>query len=394
MTVKTILRKKDMILENEDLEPLYTMRQFPIYMGVTDDSREHDMFADEVWKISKGSGMIQLEELVPTEILYKKSHNSSIGKVWKRHHESFSRFLHENMGGGRGILEIGGGNGILNVVFHQVFVAAPWTIVEPSNVEALPGCSGEYIKEFWKSPFPFERISGTYDTLVHSHLMEHQFELNEFMELNASALHEGEAMVFSVPNMMELLMRKYPYALNFEHTYFISEDYIDRILEKYGFEVKRKEYFEDHSIFYCAVKRAEREAGVTVNPFQDAAEMKRLYDKNKRLFCEYVEYYRDKVKKLNDQIFSYRGDIYLFGAHINTQLLINFGLNTDRIKAVLDNDVLKQTHRMYGTDLMVLSPKVLADEERPLVICMMGAYTSEIEEDILENINETVCFAE
>lgn len=49
---------------------------------------------------------------------------------------------------------------------------------------------------------------------------------------------------------------------------------------------------------------------------------------------------------------------------------------------------------MYGTDLMVLSPKVLADEERPLVICMMGAYTSEIEEDILENINETVCFAE
>lgn len=56
-------RKKDMLLQYEDLEPLYTFRDFPVYMGVTEQEESQDEFADMEWAIAKGSGMIQLKNL-------------------------------------------------------------------------------------------------------------------------------------------------------------------------------------------------------------------------------------------------------------------------------------------------------------------------------------------
>ena len=388
MRIDTILRKKDMISGAEDLEPLYTMREFPIYMGVTDQRIEDDAVADEKWMISKGSGMIQLQELVPAEILYSKSHNASIGKVWQRHHTQFADFLHRQ--GIRGVLEVGGGNGILNATYNAQYCGGgyrTWHIIEPSHVEPLPGCNAEYVHTFWKAPFDFGTVAD-YDVLVHSHLMEHQFDLHEFMTLNRSALKPGMKMVFSVPNMTELLIRKYPYALNFEHTYFISEDYIELILQEYGFRLLEKQYFEDHSIFFST----ELESAESSNPFLNQTAMNALYVKNKKLFNDYIEYYQEKVEQLNRKIEASQSNVFIFGAHINTQLLINFGLRTEKIQCALDNDSNKQGHRLYGTSLMIRSPHILSEEDHPLVILIMGAYSKEIKEDILDNINKEVLF--
>ena len=49
---------------------------------------------------------------------------------------------------------------------------------------------------------------------------------------------------------------------------------------------------------------------------------------------------------------------YIFGAHIFTQYLIEFGLNNEFI-CVLDNDVKKQGQYLYGYDLIVNSPTIL-----------------------------------
>lgn len=197
-------------------------------------------------------------------------------------------------------------------------------------------------------------------------------------------------MLFSMPNMKELLVRKYPYALNFEHTYFISEPYVEFILKKYSFEMISKEYFEDHSIFYCAKKTNVIEEA----SFSEFSTMWNLYEENLKLFKEYVQYYQERVKNLNQKIFSSDEPVYVFGAHVNTQMLINFGLYVEKIKGILDNDILKQGHRLYGTRLNVMSPNVLRQESKPMVILIMGAYNQEIRADILGNINADTEFVE
>ena len=94
------------------------------------------------------------------------------------------------------------------------------------------------------------------------------------------------------------------------------------------------------------------------------------------------------VLEINKQISTHTGNIYLFGAHIFSQYLIEFGVKIKKIKFILDNDNNKQQKRLYGTNLMVKSPKILAFDKNPLVILKAGVYNNEIKKDIINNIND------
>jgi len=98
------------------------------------------------------------------------------------------------------------------------------------------------------------------------------------------------------------------------------------------------------------------------------------------------------IEEINLKIQSHDGDIYLFGAHIFSQYLFSFGLSKDKIKAILDNSPLKIGKRLYGTNLMVKTPKILSSSIKPLVILKAGIYNDEIKKDILEKINPNTTF--
>ena len=42
MNIKKIFRNRDIIYENEDLEHLYNFKNFPVFMGCTDQPIEKD----------------------------------------------------------------------------------------------------------------------------------------------------------------------------------------------------------------------------------------------------------------------------------------------------------------------------------------------------------------
>ena len=73
-------------------------------------------------------------------------------------------------------------------------------------------------------------------------------------------------------------------------------------------------------------------------------------------------------------------------------MLIFNGLNIKHISNILDNDNDKQGEYLYGTSLKVVSPDILKDILRPLVILRAGEYNKEIKDDIIKNINPNVEF--
>ena len=313
-----IERNFDMFSGKKDLEPIYTIKNFPVYCGVTEEDEKEDQFQDMKWMISMGSGMIQLGELLPLDILYSVSHNASIGGTWIRHHEEFAEFVHKYCKS-KGILEIGGGNGILNAIFNDRHSRGgmEWTIVEPSQVVKAKGCTANYIKKMWGEQLDVAKIN--YDTLVHSHLMEHQYDLRRFMQLNADCLKTGQRMIFALPDLKTWLKRKYSNALFFEHTYLISSDYVENILKAYGFEqLEKKSFGNGHSLFYAAEK--------TENPKECRLDGKELYQSNKKDFFEFISYFKEKAAEYNKRMDESKEPVYLFGAHIFSQMLLNFGL--------------------------------------------------------------------
>ena len=375
MICELINRNYDMVYENNDLELLYTYKKFPVFMGCTNIPIDNDQFHDMNWYISKSSGTIQLNPLLPLNIVYQLSHYSgTIGKLWDEHHSKFAEFIlkfsPEN------VLEIGGLHGTLAKKCKS-FVDIDWTIIDPNVSSMLSEYNINAIKGFFDENFVPDK---NYKMIVHSHLLEHVYDINKFLKNIQNILKQSSGkMIFSIPNMEVMLKRNYTNCLNFEHTYYLSEDLTEYYLNKYNFKVIEKEYFkDDHSIFYYVESNKEIVIPKNIN----------FYEKNKQLFLTYINANLEEIKKINNYISNHNGNIYLFGGHVFSQYLISYGLNTKNIKCILDNDINKQKHRLYGTDLIVESPKILKDDMNPLVILKAGVYNNEIKNDILNNINK------
>jgi hypothetical protein len=151
--------------------------------------------------------------------------------------------------------------------------------------------------------------------------------------------------------------------------------------------MEKKLFREEHSIFYAVAKEIGERTKKIINYQQ-------IYQENLQLFTDYIIYHENLVKEFNKRLDEMEEKVYLFGAHIFSQYLIQFGLNTKKIKYVLDNDVLKQEQRLYGTELWVKSPEILKFEKNPVVILKTASYAEEIKSDILENINSGTSFWE
>lgn len=375
--MEIITREKCVLNNTDDLEHLYSFKNYPVFMGCTNEDLSSDIFSDMDWYISKSSGLIQLKNLLPFEVLYPKSHGAgSIGNIWNQHHTAFSSFLQKFKP--KSVFEIGGSHGILN---SKHLDKIPWVIVD-ANPNPIPSCNATFIKGVFDENF---NHTGNYDVIVHSHLFEHVYEPDGFVRKISSMLSDEQKMIFSVPNMEVMLKKKYSNCLNFEHTFFLTEVYVEHLLLKHGFEIIDKEYFmDDHSIFYAASKSS---LVVEKNFSLD------LYELNKKTYLTYIDYYKNLVSNINSQIKD-RDNVYLFGAHIFSQNLLSFGLDYSNIKFILDNDKNKHEKRLYGSQLFVKSPSVLANTDRPLVILNAGVYNNEIKKDIIDNINKSVIFLE
>lgn len=377
--MKQIERTCDVVTGGLDMEDLHSMQNFPVFMGCVDHEVEFDIRSELIWQINKTSGFLQLKKLIPLEVLYQAQHAGAVGSIWMEHHHRFAKFL--NKFKPNSVLELGGAHGILSMQYER-FKEIPWTILEPNPMPA-EGCRAQFIKGFFDKGF---RYSGKFDTIIHSHVFEHIYEPDDFVQLLAGFMTPGNQLIFSLPNMKAMLERSYTNCINFEHTIFLTEPYVEYLLAKHGFLLLEKEYFmADHSIFYAAIRSD------SVSPKALPAG---LYEANKKLYLNYVDYHKTLIDDLNQKMSKTEQPIYLFGAHVFAQYLLEMGLDSDKIVCILDNDPKKQGRRLYGTNLKVESPKLLAGVQDPIVILKAGVYKNEIKSEIIKNINKSTVFFE
>lgn len=356
-------RDRDIINNRECLEHLDTFEDFPIFFGTTEEPESSDLFTKMTWDISVDTGMIQLRSLVDLTALYQhQTTTAAIGDTWEQHHLEFGKFINSRKNS-ISVLEIGGAHGILAKNCMESDPQINWLIVEP-NPTPVPGCEALIIKDF----YPTKKIQlNTYKTIVHSHVLEHMYDPMKFLnDIFENCLHNTQ-MIFSVPNLKVWMEHKYLNALNFEHTYFAREEYIDWMLLNSGFEILEKVYYGDgHSIFYNTTKK-----------YPIKTDLPNFYYENKEIWTSFKSYYANEINSLGEKLCVSKTN-YLFGAHIFSQYLINMGLDQKLFMGVLDNDPNKQNRRLYGTGLLVFSPEALRDVKDVTIVLFAGKYTNEI----------------
>jgi len=372
-----ISRETSVINGHKDLEHLYTFKDFPVFFGCVDTPKKKDLFADMEWKIDPTNGIIQLSKLILLDILYMEQHVDATGSTWAKYNQDFSDYILKNTVGN--ILEIGGGSGkIIKMIMQKdksrkIFAIEPNPLFdEESNLKIIKSFFSKDLKN---------KIDSKLTSVTFSQVLEHAYNPEQFLSEINDFLDVGGKLVFAYPNLEHWFSEKFTNAINFEHTMLLTDYYLDYLLVKTGFKIVEKFNYNNHSHFYTVVKVNEKFDGT----------IKSKYNHYKKMFNDFIKYHQEMVHDLNFKIDN-EEEVYLFGAHIFSQFLLQFGLNENKIKFILDNSLLKQERRLYGTDLLVKSPKFLSNKNAPIVILKAGIYNNEIKKDILENINSNVRF--
>lgn len=369
--MKMIIRNSSVIDRNECMEELFRLRDFPIHMGVTTQKKENDIFCDLIYEINTVNGEVQIKNLISESDLYQEAHYNNIGNGWKEHHRAFAEFVAKYKP--QTIFEIGGGRGILAVEYSRIS-DADWTILD-AVPNPVPECKANYVKGFFDDRYKIEK---KYDAIIHTHTLEHFYNPIQCIENIGNNMGENSWMFFSVPNMEEMINRCYTNVMNFEHTFYCAEPYITYICNICGYHVvETKKFKEDHSVFYAVQKVADR---------RNKIEIPREYCQNKKRFMDWKIKQEKMINCFNLKMERDLSDrkVYLFGAHVNTQFLLAFKLQTSKIGGIIDNDTSKQGKRLYGTPFLVYSTEILENQERPIIILRNGTHNDEIKARIMK----------
>ena len=382
MTVKNnnvIVRKHSLLDSSSKLEHLHTFRNMPVSNGCTTNSKSDDIVMNQIWDICKNTGLVQLRELAPLDLVYKFPHNDGVGNTWENHDMELCNFIDEmNL---KKVFEIGAGNGRLGKLYLSKNTTNHWTALEPNHsYDEIVMPNLVHLREWFDLNY---KIDKHYDAIIHSHVLEHSYDPTSFLKSIYEQIDNDTLHIFSIPNLLYFIKKKFTNGLNFEHTVFLTEKIVDNILNTVGFEIVKKHYYHEFPCIFYVTKKSEP---------KEVTYSKSIYQENKKVFLDYVDGQFEDIKKLNDKISKFDGEIFLFGGHIWAHYLIFNGLRVDKISCLLDNSKMKQGKRLYGTSLKVKSPKILKGRENVAVIVKAAQHSREIKDDIYNNINNKVIF--
>jgi hypothetical protein len=342
---------------------------FPVFMGCVETPPEDDIFSQMHWKI-EGDAIV-VRPILDSSLVYLDNHNEVVGETWEAHHREFADFVLENRIG-NSIYEVGGAHGLLSILTNAK-EDVEWCIhdINPKPLNEYRGkiIQGKFVANC--------EIGNAYSTIVHSHTLEHVNDPYSFMQEISLSQKSGDVQILSVPNMDVMVKRADLNFLNFEHNYFLTRSRVYEILGEMGYRILKEKEFRTHSIFIAAVLDSKGRKTIEINRSHHLSV-------ERELIVDYLEQCQNKVKKLNQAMSNFDGEIYIFGSHIFTQFLIAFGLNTQRLSSCLDNSIIKRGKRLYGTTLISFTPEEKLDRgKKQLVVGSIAGYEAEVRRQLL-----------
>jgi hypothetical protein len=381
---KKITRNKSILTNKENIEDLKVIKNFPISMSTVPINYNDFRYLDMIYSICKDTGMIQIRNYPTLEDMYPFQHNFSYGDLWKNLFIKFTDTLNKILSGEKNIniIEIGGGEcKLANNLLKTNDKINSYKIFEKNSKNINLNNKIEIIDEYFDkhSKFP-----NNINVVIHSHLFEHVWNPVEFVETIKNNLNFNSYHCFIIPNILKSFSNKYTNAINFEHNFFIIEEYVDIILNNNGFSILKKEYYNDHSIMYFTILNQKK---ITHKTFPN------LYERNKNLVLNFFNFHENIVKDINLKTKDFNGNLYLFGGHIFTQYLIKFGLDISKVIGILDNCENKNKTVLYGTKFIIDFPNIIKNKENIGIVLRACHYQDAIKKQLLK-INKNVIIFE
>lgn len=357
-----------MIISNQSS---FSFGLLPAYIGTVGSPLSGDLKSLMSWGQRRSDGLFGVLDWPPLELVYTKNHNQLIGRTWEQHLSAFATFTRSWMKGD--VLEIGSGHGLLPAAVMDKHSSPPqWHTIEPNPLQE--NSFGLQINGWFPSDLP---ANIDFETIVHSHVVEHQPNPLDFVRKHAESLDLEGRVIVSWPNMIEMANHLDLNFLMFEHLTFLPQAELTQIFEHFGFAVLASETFSSHSIFMALEKVDEPSNDEYVSSIQPS--------EFGTICRSYQRHLEDFSSRAGEFFNASSNPNFVFGAHVFTQYLLANGLSEDIVAGLLDNNSEKQGQRLYGTNLQVFNPRGLESWGPVDVLVPMGSYEQEVLEDLMEH---------
>lgn len=360
-------RKECVICTDASLIEFYKLEHYPITPSSSTFDIDTDEFKDCIFATCNSCGTIQIVTLVDPIKLYKNSHNSTENTpTWKEHHTLFSDFISDNADT-HNVLEIGGNSGVLYKLLNNHFLN--YTILDmcdskhrPSEVKFINGNCEDY------------DFAG-YTHVILSHTFEHLYNPRKFIE-NLSRASVNHVYI-SIPNMEHMYEYNNISIIHNEHTFYVSNVEIQYLFSNYGYSCSSMSSFKKHSLFYHFTYTSS----IIPKPLVKVERYKELV---KWLY---------RFKQNMNNITLDRPTFICPAGHYGQKICYYLQKNKEYIKGFIDNDLLKQGMRVYGTSYYVYPVNILKDYTDTSVSCILyaGPYTCELQKQ-LNSIHPNINF--
>jgi hypothetical protein len=301
----------------------------------------------------------QIKYVADPAKVYKKNHAYSYGTTLTEMCILFSDMITSS--DIHSILEVGAGNGYLADKILKAKPTLNYEIIDPQYIGNRENRT--IINSFIEN---YDTTASLHDTIVLSHVFEHFYEpltiLNTF-----KSMKNLKHIFLNMPNLELYVQKNTFHVLNTEHTYFVENDFLEAFFRINGFKLEKKLFFKEHSVFFHFVK-----TDTQIDQVQ-------LINKNSvELIQNFFNYIKDITNKLNQTTDG--NPIYMWPCSMHTQFILNFGVNTNLITALLDNSSDKIGQYLYGFSKQCLSFEAIISLNKPSTIILNGGcFNVEIE---------------
>ncbi len=359
---------------SRDLINLISYKNYPIFIGCSDEPSSMDeLYNYEIW-LCTGCAIIQQIDPPPLEILYKENRAFGIGRTWQNHYKSFLKFLQPDIDQSDCILEVGGGNGILLRMIRDYNQKVTIYDIEPNPFYEIADVTT--IQQYFNRHFQIDR---DFNLIYCSHLVEHLSDVNEFLSKSNALLPPGGILVTACPNILKSFEHLHLNAFTTDHLNYFTPDTLSDLALKHGFRLNDFFQYQDHGMYMRFEKMDQPQPTVKPGNSKQAESILSAFNEYDTMIEAYAEQINSTLKS----------DYYLFGGHGLTISFLRYLADPGRVIAILDNEPTKKDRRLTGTEFYVRHPSKISEVAEPVVLIYMGAYTTEICQQLLE-INPTV----
>lgn len=361
--------RKKCIFCNSELKNNFFEKDFETYVAhyAVDDNKNASYLIPYNILICDKCNTPQIKYLGDVNEVYKINHADGTGTTMKNMHENKLNLVTKYSNNISGILEIGSSMGILSD-FILDNIKTDYYIVEPSYF-------GNRNKKIIIDEF-YENVDDSKlncNTIIMSHVFEHFYEpLSIVKKIQSNKNIENIFITF--PNLEQYLIEGIHHVLNTEHTFYVDNQFIEKLFLNYGFELVEKKFYKSHSVLFYF----KRTSFIVkdLNIVNTNYNLKQYFSK----IFKIIKNFNNIISKNTEK------EIYLFPASCHSIFLTIFGLDYKNLTGMVDNSLNKIGKKVYGLDLDIFSFKeIVKNNKNSIFLINGGVFNSEIEQFLIEN---------